>query len=204
MAFQDKGEDQEKWVNTADYEDEWLPLTSNVKLRHWWLCSANNGCRVACPSKLWVMEPGTDETNCKKWYCPCCEAKYKSSGGVLVEFSTGEPTSLWMFAKVPEDDHKDAKAMRLEGELRKLKRNLTTKDFFNTIGDIQPCSREGVLEPVARWEFSVQALTAYEDTRLTSSVFRVRKGFAPQNVRQIEKWKWDWILSGDFLKHLDN
>ena len=75
----------------ADYTDEWFLVGEGAgakALRCFYVCDANIGqekCGTMHLSSQWKRRHANPLAAQQRWYCPCCEARYKTTSGCLVE-----------------------------------------------------------------------------------------------------------------------
>ena len=83
IAFADKGDEQQRWINAAEYSDELAP-----GFRAWYVCMAGCGtgwprCGTLISSKCWDTFHKDPAASKQRWYCGCCGAKYRTTFGLL-------------------------------------------------------------------------------------------------------------------------
>ena len=101
----------------ADYTDEWYHIPDKkVSFRNFYLCGRQWGterCTTLTVSSLWNRLHHDPLATGQRWYCPVCEARYKTSNGVMVEMLI-QGVSYCLKAPFPTDDIIDLKAMAVE------------------------------------------------------------------------------------------
>ena len=85
IAFADKGDQQQRFVDAADYSDEWVE-----GMRVWYICQANQGagwpkCNTLISSKQWGTLHEDPLAPKQRWYCGVCGTRYKTNFGLLIE-----------------------------------------------------------------------------------------------------------------------
>ena len=183
MAFADK-EDAVQMFNVAQYSDEWVRTASGA-LRAWYVCLQDWGgqhppCGTVMPSKQWKRKFADLGSTKQRWYCVCCQTRFRTSYGMLVEVHT-KGVSTFMLAEVSNRDVEDVRAMYLDRTL-KPKDHM---DLWRQIPDFTPIDPRDILRPVADHELSI---TGGYDKDL------IMKFVDVQGLKSVPKWDWDQIL----------
>ena len=129
-AFADRGEDRARLRMAADYSDVLMGQEFDASVegsfRVYYFCNANvhgTKCNTLILSDKWKRFYSDISSTGQRWYCQECNARYKTTFGVVVEIilpkveeATGEKFLVpHIFrADLPPDDIKDLKAMIVE------------------------------------------------------------------------------------------
>ena len=144
LAFKDRGSDQGDFCRAADYDDSWTvrhDANGNIvsALRSWWICLAGHATDPCCTlilAKHWNLKynvPNGSWIKGQRWKCNCCNTKYRTSFGCLVEIHI-KGTPYWCIAEEP-GEMRDIKYMRVE---RDNKDAMSAKELFGRIKDVHP------------------------------------------------------------------
>ena len=117
----------------------------------------------------------------QRWYCVCCETRFRTAYGMLVEVHT-KGVSTFMLAEISNRDVEDVRAMYLEKTLQPKEH----MDLWRKIPDFTPIDPEAILRPVKDHEL---AITEGFDRSTVSKFVNV------QGLKSVAKWDWDQILS---------
>ncbi len=117
-AFESLGKERAAaMAYAADYTDEWYRLPGNSgSFRTFYLCGRKWGeerCHTLTVSSLWNRLHQDPIATKQRWYCPVCQAKYKTTNVVMVELMCNGETS-YVKAPFPPDDIADLKAMAVD------------------------------------------------------------------------------------------
>ena len=157
LAFKSRGADQGDFCRAADYDDTWTVRYDSAgkvisALRSWWICLAGHETTPCCTlilAKHWnrkINKPDGEWVKGQKWQCNCCNTKYKTTYGVLVEIII-KGTPYWCVAEEP-GEMRDIKYMRVERD----NRNVTSaKELFNNIKDVHPVTSD-IMRPATPHE----------------------------------------------------
>ena len=184
LAFSDKP-DATQMFNVAQYSDEWVN-TKTGALRAWYVCLQDWGgtwgvCGTVMPSKQWKRKFDDVRPSKQRWYCVCCQTRFRTSYGMLVEVHT-RGVSTFMLAEVSNRDVEDVRAMFLEKELKPKNH----RDLWEKIPDFTPIDPKEILRPVKPHEL---AITEGFDVSLVSKFVNV------DGLKKVPKWDWDQIFS---------
>ena len=184
LAFSDKP-DATQMFNVAQYSDEWVN-TKTGSLRAWYVCLQDWGgtwgvCGTVMPSKQWKRKFEDVGASKQRWYCVCCQTRFRTSYGMLVEVHT-RGVSTFMLAEVSNRDVEDVRAMFLEKELKPKNH----RDLWEKIPDFTPMDPQEILRPVKPHEL---AITEGFDVSLVSKFVNV------DGLKKVPKWDWDQIFS---------
>ena len=75
----------------ADYTDEWFHVTADtgsVAVRAFYVCTAKVGqerCNTLSVSSRWLRKQADPLAYKQVWYCPVCNARYKTTFGVMLQ-----------------------------------------------------------------------------------------------------------------------
>ena len=136
LAFADKGEDQQRYLDACEYADEWLSY-AGMRLRSYYKCN----CGVVIASKHWKTRHADPLASQQRWYCLGCGVRYRASMGQLVELLV-QGQLMWMYAAVPPKDIEDMRAMALEKEKRGV---ASADDLCRQINSYAPATGNGVI-----------------------------------------------------------
>ena len=184
LAFAKK-EDATEMFAVAQYSDEWVETPSGA-LRAWYVCRQTFGgqyaeCGTLIPSKMWKRKHQDIASSKQKWYCVCCETRYRTKYGMLVEVHA-KGLSTFMLAEVSNTDAEDVRAMYLERKLAPKDYN----DLWAKIDDVKPIKPDDILRPITKNELKV---TEGVDERMVSKFLNVK------SLEDLPKWDWDQLLS---------
>ena len=99
-------EQRDRMDLAADYTDQWYSVGEGdrrVAFRTWYVCGRKWGdrrCNTLTLSAHWQRRHGDPLATGQRWYCPVCQARYKTGSGVLVEFVGGD-CSYYLRADFP-------------------------------------------------------------------------------------------------------
>ena len=185
LAFADK-EDATKMFAVAQCSDEWVQTASGA-LRAWYIClqdckGTQPPCGTLIPSKTWKRRYEDMSASKQKWYCVCCETRYRTKYGMLVEVHA-KGLSTFMLAEVSNKDVEDVRAMYLD-------KTLTPKDYKDLWekipGNIQPMDPAAILRPVRQSELKI---TEGVDEGTVSKILDV------ESLKNLPRWNWDQLFS---------
>ena len=137
IAFADKGEHQSRFVNAADYADEWAE-----DFKAWYICHAGQAagwgnCNTLIQSKLWETLHDDPMATGQRWYCRNCGGKYKTRYGVLIEWKL-QGIAHYLLAELPPPHLLDVKGMIIEARFGE---NCgTAAELFELIPTMEPAS----------------------------------------------------------------
>ena len=81
----------------------------------------------------------------QRWYCPVCDARYKTTMGVLCEIGI-RGTYYYCRAAHPEHDVQDLKCMAIEQADNG--RSKTPQELIDSLGDMHPMDKGDICVPV--------------------------------------------------------
>eukprot|EP00959_Pyramimonas_sp_CCMP1952_P134841 2821739-Pyramimonas_sp.AAC.1 len=102
------------------------------------------------PSKQWKRKFEDIGSSKQKWYCVCCQTRFRTAYGMLVEVRI-KGVSTFMLAEVSNKDVEDARAMYLDKKLNPKNRN----DLWQKIPDFTPIDPRDILRPVEKHELAI-------------------------------------------------
>ena len=137
-------------------------------------------CGTVMPSKQWKRKFEDVGASKQRWYCVCCQTRFRTKYGMLVEVHT-RGVSTFMLAEVSNRDVEDVRAMFLEKELQPKNH----RDLWEKIPDFTPMDPQEILRPVKPHEL---AITEGFDVSLVSKFVNV------DGLKKIPKWEWDQIF----------
>ena len=183
LAFASKGDEQQQWLNAADYSDEWsleLDDQGNVKsaFRVWHVCQGGpswNRCYTVIGGKAWTRLHENPLQKGQRWYCVVCGNKYRTKYGVLVELRHGQDV-YFLLAQYPKKWN-DIKHMRME---RDIPNCATPKELYDRIMAVKPYTGDGMLRPARQSE--VQPGKSTEDAWKFAN---------PEVIEKMPVWNWN-------------
>ena len=133
------------------------------------------------PSKQWKRRFEDIGSSKQRWYCVCCQARFKTKYGMLVEVHT-QGVSTFMLAEVSNKDVEDVRAMYLEKTLNPKNH----RDLWDKIPDFTPMDPREILRPVEEHELA---------TKDGFDIDKVMKFVNVEGLKAVPKWDWDQIFS---------
>jgi len=146
IAFADKGDQQQAFINAADYSDEWAEC-----FRAWYICQAKQGegwgnCNTLIASKRWDTLHDEPEATWQRWHCGSCGARYKTAFGLLIEVKKGG-IGCYILAEFPPNHMGDFKAAIIQQ--RYGSGCESPGELFARLPDLRPASTT-FFEPLLR------------------------------------------------------
>lgn len=140
-------EKQSQMFAAADYEDTWV-TGKGGSFKAWYFCNADigwkgNGCKTFISAKAWdKLHKGADEweKTGQRWWCNCCGARYMTRHGMMCEVYHPHTGTFWVRAKVPNLDHQDVRAMRIERDMAGRDEIVDAAALFASLPDTLPSS----------------------------------------------------------------
>ena len=141
-AFESKGEDQVRFVNAADYADNWVSNEAGDQFNVYYICRCDQGagwgnCNTLIQSKEWDTLHEDPMAVKQRWYCRNCGGKYKTRYGVLIEWKL-QGVAHYLLAELPPPHLWDVKGMIIEARFGE---NCgTPEELFKLIPTMAPAS----------------------------------------------------------------
>ena len=133
------------------------------------------------PSKQWKRKFEDIGSSKQRWYCVCCQTRFRTAYGMLVEVRAKE-VSTFMLAEVSNRDVEDVRAMYLEKTLNPKDH----MDLWERIPDFKPMDPKDLLRPIEQHELTIKEGF---DIRLVSKFVNV------EGLKAVPKWGWDQIFT---------
>ena len=117
---------QWRYFTAADFCDLWAEIhdaAGNVigRFCSFYVClrliNGTDSCGTVIASKVWDRLKDDPLASGQRYYCNCCNARYKHENGSLLEIQTPGCVPVFCRATNPPYDNQDVKAMYLEDEL---------------------------------------------------------------------------------------
>ena len=153
-GFSSYGANQQKMRNAADYSDRWLKHkkgNTEMEVNVFYACLAGgegHQCGTVIESKMWDTFKEELEATGQRWYCRVCDARYRTSFGVLMEILVGN-NAMYIKGSLPPRGIQDAKMMFLESEYA----NYTSpKALLDALPDVSPLDKNVFMSQAIRYE----------------------------------------------------
>ena len=182
LAYQDKGEDQHRWILASSYSDAWTIIkdaTGKVVgcILSWYVCfgaSRDSGppkwlkcpcCRVL-PSKDWDTLHEDPLADGQRWYCDpkSCNTRYRAGWGQLVQVSKWDAAAqcmvnMYMRAECPPWDMEDIRAMWTEDNIKAK----TSEELYQRVKRVVPEQSELIIpDPTLAGQMMLRSKEAFE------------------------------------------
>ena len=188
-AFADHGEElQRGFLNVAQYSDQWTK-TATGSFRAWYICRQTWGdqhppCATLMPSQVWTRRHDDPSVSQQRWYCVCCQTRYVTKFGMLVEFHK-DGASTFMLADVSNGDVEDVRASYLQHKYKPA----TPAELYAKIPVVMPMKPDDVLRKVE----------PHEVANKSCNIDHVMKIKCTEKLNDVPKWNWDslFVLFGD-------
>ena len=131
------------------------------------------------PSQAWTRRFEDPTGSKQRWYCVCCQTRYVTRFGMLVEFHR-DGISTFMLAEVSNHDVEDVRAMKLEAKHNPA----TAEELYRSLPVVMPMDSRDVLRSVRPDEIAVKSCHC-------DSVMKIRH---PERLNEVPKWNWDSLF----------
>ena len=122
----------------ADYSDRWF-ASEKGSFNAYYICRAGGcqPCNTVIQAQAWDRFKEDPAASGQRWYCHC-NAKYKTSWGVLIEIFKGD-VACYCLASLPPESMWDVKGMLIQEKFKHVK-NAT--ELYEAIPRISPLARD--------------------------------------------------------------
>ena len=175
-------------MNAAQYGDEWSETKTGC-FRAWYVCMQDwkktyPVCGTLMPSQAWTRRHEDPCHNKQRWYCVCCETRYYTKFGMLVEFHC-KGVSTFMLAEVSNHDAEDVRAMYLQAKHAPA----DAKELYKKLPVVLPMDPKNVLRRALKNEIKANDV----DYKI------IMKLLNPEVLMSVPRWNWDslFVLMGD-------
>ena len=210
LAYQDKGEDQHRWILASSYSDAWTMIMDRSGavigcILSWYVCfghSRDSGpprwikcpcCRVL-PSKDWDTLHDDPLAPGQRWYCDpkSCNTRYKAGWGQLVQVSkrdrkTGKMIDMYMRAECPPWDMEDVRAMWTVDNIAAK----TSEELYAKVKRIVPATSALIIpDPTLPGQMMLESVAAWEKVPEFSwwEIFGILGVPPPKGVKAPKGW----------------
>ena len=100
-------------IKAADYHDTWF-RTKVAAFNVYYICRSGHAqwpCRAVTLSNWWKKKHENPLATGQKWYCPSCDAGYKTRWGVIIEMVVNRKEFDFPEAREDEDNFEIAKGV---------------------------------------------------------------------------------------------
>ena len=180
----------------AQYSDLWCEIKDRRgrrigALMSYYVCLAGGSeypCGTVMEASAWDrLHPDPLQAK-QRWYCNVCSAKFRCKFGVLLQVmlppcdAHPQGSTQWMRAEVPDRDHEDVRAMRLEEEFDPA----SPLELYNKVrASAKPSTTDGMLRQALPHELCKNAAQA-------AGTFRI---VPLKEFVAMELFPWDQIFN---------